>query len=396
MVIGTIRYCQIKSMLFLYSSLDYRRRLIEYHIWELKGIDMRYYFTSYNCSTVIYYILSLANPKIYDDKKLWITPLDTVKFLYKYDLIQQSELLPSNEWLIKMLEENIPQTSVKNIKNIVKFKNYNKIKGLNFYSSKLLDSYSKFKYNKNTLDKKELLDINSKINHNLFKDNVFDISKYKSPSKIPSERQVGIGYSYTNDIDYTKVSFLGASHFINDNNREYFGESELKIGYISFLLNKTTIDLDEFTLYGMKSYIPYDGLTKEYSYQFELAVKKEYAMSFDYLDTFKLDTGIGIDFLIAKDINVFAILNGGLWFNKEDKTKLVINPEVGAMIYELLDMKSYISCKPLFLNDKKIYTKYSLKHSVFINKSWTLSLDIDSIEGKKDITNYTFLLKKLF
>jgi hypothetical protein len=65
---------------------EYERKLIYYHVWELKDINMKYYFTSYNCSTVIYNILSLANPKIYNDKKIWITPLDSVKFLYKYNL----------------------------------------------------------------------------------------------------------------------------------------------------------------------------------------------------------------------------------------------------------------------------------------------------------------------
>ena len=63
------------------SLSEYRRKLIYYHVWELKGIDMKYYFTSYNCSTVIYNMLSLANPAVYNDKKIWITPLDSVKYL---------------------------------------------------------------------------------------------------------------------------------------------------------------------------------------------------------------------------------------------------------------------------------------------------------------------------
>ncbi|MDQ7066828.1 MAG: DUF4105 domain-containing protein [Sulfurimonas sp.] len=87
------------------SLSSYRKKLIYYHAWELKGIEMSYYFTSYNCATVIYNMLSLANPKIYNQKKLWITPLDTVKFLYKYDLIKESQLFPSNTWLVKMLED---------------------------------------------------------------------------------------------------------------------------------------------------------------------------------------------------------------------------------------------------------------------------------------------------
>ena len=98
------------------SLSKYEKKLIYYHAWELKGINMKYYFTSYNCSTVIYNMLSLANPKIYDDKKLWITPLDTVKFLYKYGSIKKAQLFPSNTWLVKMLEDtNIDLNNTKSV-----------------------------------------------------------------------------------------------------------------------------------------------------------------------------------------------------------------------------------------------------------------------------------------
>ncbi|MDQ7061900.1 MAG: hypothetical protein Q9M43_12585 [Sulfurimonas sp.] len=178
-------------------------------------------------------MLSLANPKIYNQEKLWITPLDTVKFLYKYNLIENTQLFPSNTWLVKMLEDT--KSEVNTTKNLDKM--------------------------------------------------IFDISKYKSPSKIPNERQFQSGYTKRNDKDYLKLSFLPASHGLNDYNREDFGESELKIGYLSVLVNDENIELDEFTLYGMKLYMPYSSSTHDLSYQFELAVKKEYTQNMEYLDT---------------------------------------------------------------------------------------------------------------
>ena len=110
-----------------------------------------------------------------------------------------------------------------------------------------------------------------------------------------SLQQFGIGYTNIDKEEFVKLSFLGASHLLNDNNQEYFGESELKIGYLSILVNKDNIELEEFALYGMKSYIPYDTLTNDLSYQFELAVKKEYSEDMNYIDTVKIDGGVGID-----------------------------------------------------------------------------------------------------
>jgi len=179
--------------------------------YTVKDIDMKYYFTSYNCSTVIYNMLSLAKPQIYNDKKIWITPLDSVKYLYKYDLIKKAQLYPSNSWLTKMLEDtNIDVNNTQQLQN-----------------------------------------------------KTIDISKYKSPNKIPSERQLSASYVNLNKEKYLKLSFLPASHQLNDYNREYFGESELKIASLSVLVNEKNITLQDFTLYGMKSYMPYSSLTHD-------------------------------------------------------------------------------------------------------------------------------------
>ncbi len=376
---------------------EYRRKLMYYHIWELKGLKMKYYFTSYNCSTVIYYALSLANPKIYDDAKLWITPLDTVKFLYKYDLIANSELFPSNEWLIKMTVENLDDNKIGNVVNIVDNKKYNQINELDFNSLKLLEAYSSLKYKEKSIEKDEHISIQKNIDNAVENSgNTFDISHYKSPNKIPNERQVSIGYKNIDEEGFTKLSFLPASHLLNDNNKEYFGESELKIGYLSVLVNKDNIELDEFTLYGMKSYIPFDTLTYDFSYQFELAVKKEYSEDMNYVDTVKIDGGIGIDFLLWKDINVFAILNLGVGYNKDDNSHILFNPQVGGMIYEVLNMKSLVYYQPLFVNETQIYNKYVLEHNIFFLKDYKFYFNFEYIDVEEKLTNYEFGFTKLF
>lgn len=326
------------------SLNEYRKKLIYYHVWELKDIHMKYYFTSYNCSTVTYNMLSLAKPKIYDDNTIWITPLDNVKFLYKYNLIQKAQLYPSKSWLIKMIEDT----------------------------------------NINENDTEQL------------KSKIIDISKYKSPNKIPSERQLSASYTNLNKEQYLKLSFLPASHLLNDYNREYFGESELKIASLLILVNDKNIDLQNFTLYAMKSYMPYNSLTHDLSYQFELAVKKEYTRNKNYANTLKIDGGIGVDYLLFNDINIFAVLNGGLGYNKNDNIHLLINPQIGMMIYELFNMKSLFYYQPYFINENYIYSKYILKQNIFINKNYTFYFNLEKIEKHNNFLNYEFGIKYIF
>jgi len=372
---------------------EYRRKLIYYHVWELRDKEIKYFFTSYNCSTVIYYTLSLANPEIYEEKRLWITPLDTVKFLYKYDLIQKSELIPSSEWLVKMLQENVDSKDVTIIKNIIKKEKYEEIDFLAYYPSKLLGAYATLEYKNGEIDEERYTKIQSKI---LKDKNSIDISKYKSPNKIPPERQFGVGYFKINSEDYIKLSFLPASHLINDYNREYFGESELKIGYLSVLANNKKIELDEFTLYGMKLYLPYDSLTNDLSYQFEIALKKEYSKEMKYTDTFKIDGGVGVDFNIAKDINIFVLLNGGVAYNKYDKTHMFFNPQIGGMIYEVFNMKSLLYYQPLFVGSSKVYDKYVLNHNIFFDNKYNFYFDVVQVIDEQKFINCEFGLNVLF
>ena len=214
--------------------------------------------------------------------------------------------------------------------------------------------------------------------------------------KIPNERQLSAGYINQNQEKYLKLSFLPASHLLNDYNREYFGESELKIASLSILVNDKNIKFQDFTLYGMKSYMPYSSLTHDLSYQFELAVKKEYTQNENYSNTLKIDGGAGIDFLFFNDINIFALLNAGIGYNKDDHVHLLFNPQIGMMIYEIFNMKSLFYYQPYFINKEHIYDKYVIGHNIFIHKNYTLYFNLEKIKKHKDFLNYEFGIKYLF
>lgn len=379
------------------SLTKYRKQLIYYHAWELKDVHMKYFFTRYNCSTIIYYMLSLANPNIYDVKKLWITPLNTVKFANKYNLVKEKKLIASNEWIIKMILGNMKADEEHKIKNIVQYNEVKKIKDLDFYSTTFLHTYNELAYENHDILRSKYENIKHLTNEKLSDSNfTFDISNYKSPNKVPNESQFGLGYKNSEGNGYLKLDFLPASHLLNDDNRQYFGESELKIFYLSLLLNKKALDINDFTLYGMKSFVPYDSLTHDLSYQLHVGVEKEYNKNMNIVDTYKIDAGMGIDFLLGNDINVFVMPNFGLGYNNQDNFHVFFNPQMGMMIYELFHMKSLIYYQPLFINDYKVYDKYILKHNLFLFKNSTLYFNISKIIAKKNQTIYEFGMKILF
>ena len=220
------------------------------------------------------------------------------------------------------------------------------------------------------------------------KNEYFDISSYKSPNKIPDERQFRLSYQKIEDEKYAKFSFLPASHLLSDDNREYFGESELKIAYLSLLAKEDKVSIDEFTLYGMKSFLPYSELADDLSYEFEIAFKKDFDTKMNYVDNTRIDGGIGYDFKLSYDMDIYFLLNSGINYNKDDDLKLIINPKTGLIIYEILNMKSIINYEKFYLETNKIYDKYSFNQGLFFNKNKKLFFNIEKYNSSKDKTNF--------
>jgi len=373
----------------------FEKQMIYYHTWELKDIKMKYYFTSYNCATVVFYILASANPKILKDNKLWLTPLSLVKIANKYKMIDKSNLLPSDEWFIKLLENKVTFSQIRKIKNIIESKEFSNFKNLkltkkNFYFITLAETYSIYLYKNNQLLKNDFYKLNKIFDSYKFKYH-FDISHYKNPLKTPPERQISIGLKNENKTNFLKFSFLPASHTLNDNNKEYFNESALKIGYISFIANKNQVLLNNFTIYNMTNLIPYDILTTPTSYNFDLSIKRKYDKNLDKKLFFNMNVGIGKDLNILTDINLFALFDVGVQYHKN--VDLVYYPKIGFSIYEIFNSKGVFYYQPTFINNNFSYNKYSFSQNFFLKNNYKLSLEYKKIDNKEE---YEIGVVKLF
>jgi len=373
----------------------FEKKMIYYHTWELKDIKMKYYFTSYNCATVVFYILSSANPKILKEDKFWLTPLSVIKIANKYKMIDKSNLLPNDEWFIKLLENQLSYSKIKQIKSIIENREFNKLKNLeinkdNFYFITLAQTYCIYLYKNNQLSKNDFDKFINIFHEYKFKYH-FDISHYKNPLKTPPERQISIGLKNEEKTNFLKFSFLPASHTLSDDNREYFNESALKIGYISFIANTNKILLDNFAIYNITNLIPYDILTKPISYNFDLSIKRKYDENLDKKLFFNTNVGVGIDFNIFTDINLFSVFDVGVQYNKN--VDFIYYPKVGFSIYEILNSKGVFYYQPTFINNKFAYNKYSFSQNFFLKNNYKLSLEYKKIDNKEE---YEVGIVKLF
>jgi hypothetical protein len=343
---------------FKLKLTNYQKMLIFYHFWELKDIKLSYFFTKFNCADVVFYNLSLANPKIYNQKKLFITPIDTILLAQKYNLISQKNFIPSDDYFMKMLESKIENNRVRFIKMIVD-KNL-EIPYLNYYEYYLLSNYAYFQYLKNKISVKRYKYIRNTVDKNTQSFRL-DISKYKSPLKLPKPRKIILAKKE----DYLKLAFLPSANFLTDNNLEYMGESELKLFYLSLLFKKDKVKLDEFSVYSMYSLVPYDQIIKPFSYKFEISLKNNYFNKNQ--NNFLIDGGVGITIQPVNDIYTYLLFNGGIAINKQFKG--FIYPEIGMTINEIFNMKSVIKFNYYIISDNEKLTTFEFHQSKFINKN---------------------------
>lgn len=362
------------------------KRLIYYHIWELKDLKMKYLFAGYNCATVIYNILSLSSENFQrDSHRLWVTPKDVVKEAYRNKLIVNTKLVPSDKWKIRMLSEALGKDNVEHIYNMFKKKSFKRIDlsedpGERVYQLELIKSYANYLYRDGELDKKELQKIAEEITkRNEAKgglDNTYfiDLSQFKSPLKTFDDTQLGLGYRRDNGRNTMKLYFLPASNSLTDDNREYFNENFLKLGEVSLLITGESLRLESFQLYAMKSLLPWNRFVKGFSGEFRLGLEEHYDKELDKHAAANVSGGIGITKKISADVNTYLLVIGGIGYGKS-RGYLYAYPEVGATVYEIFNMKTILSYEYVYnqLGSNAWYHDVNVTQSYFWRKKFKVT-----------------------
>ncbi len=369
-----------------------QKKLIYYHFWELKDINMTYYFTGFNCATMIDDILSLTKNNYMNENSLWITPKDVIKNAEKNDLIEKTNMIPSIEWELNMLAENIDSMKIDEILNIFEKKDFNKLKNFEQNLEKeFILAYLKYLFlNKTLITDEEYSYILEQVK--LTEDFAIDIKKYKNPLKTFDDSQVSLFY-LRNNKNSLGLSFLGASNTIFDDNREYFGESTLEIGEFNLLLDKDNINLNSVNIYSMKSLIPWNNITKEFSKELRFSYEKHYDNNLDEINVLNISGGAGLSYKIHNDILVYNLGKIGTGINFE-KAYPYTSFETGVIIYEILNMKTVLSHEFIYNQDNSnsMYQNLNLNQSLFIDKKIRTDINFDT-KFNEDISNNSVMLK---
>lgn len=363
-----------------------QKKLIIYHFWELKDIDMTYFFTGFNCATMIDDILSITNEHYINNNALWVTPKDVIKNAEKNNLISNTKMIPSIEWEIKMLDENINNSErtneIMDLINKKKFdsfsesffsKNY-KIKKL---EKQFISTYSRYLLNKSLISRKEYLKLTQSLEDEEY---IISLENYKNPIKTFNDTQLSLSNVNIDKKGYMGITFLPASNSIYDDNREYFSENSLKIGEIDLLFNKDKVHLNNINIYDMKLLIPWNNITNDISKQFNVSYQKHYDENLNKLNVLNLSGGMGLTTKLHNDIWIYGLTNVGLGLNFE-KTYPYAFSDLGFIMYEIFNMKTVLSHKFIYNQDNanEYYQNVMLNQALFIDKQIRFDVSFEKL-----------------
>ncbi|NVJ60759.1 MAG: DUF4105 domain-containing protein [Gammaproteobacteria bacterium] len=329
---------------------DFQKELIHLHLYEMKSIKLKYFFNTYNCSTLINFIVSIATPEMREPEGLWITPIDVIKGLNSHGSVTSTQVIPSNKWLIRLISDELTSEQNVSLKKSIENLEASSLpvaKDIKekVYFYELSMAYSDYLENDNKLKKIKIDEFKQKISkiYNFDREKTFiDIGKYKTPLKTQQDSQVSVGLSRFNDTNFIRTNFLPASHKLEDDNRQYFTENDLRLADFSLVTdietNKTYFD--SFKLYSIQSVTPRNYFTGGISGKFSIGAKKQFELP-DSPISVDVNGGVGFAYRFSKDVDIYGLFSGGIGYIS-DHTYSYGEPEIGIIFREVYDMKTIV------------------------------------------------------
>ena len=360
-----------------------QKSLIHKHLWELKHAQMDYLFHRHNCATLSLHILKLINPDLAKNNDVFVSPIDVAKAVAEKGLIEETLIYPSSKWKIRMLSDFVDSETIQQIHQGIKPALVKDSTAKNYLNTSLYTTYAKFQYEQGYIDKNEWFTrkVSFSLNQQDTSGYKINLDNYQSPLKTPDDSHLAFGFMKNSDNQWLTLGWLPASHDLSDQNSEYFGENELKLNEVVLKMNTKTaaIDLQRWQVYSAKSLVPYDlltgGLSGSFNIGFDQVLNKQHRSNLSLL----VYGGIGRTYKVNQDLSLYYLANiGGSSSDSESYT--FIEPEFGAYLYELWDMKTLFSAKHKFNSNQYEQTHWNIRQSFMKNKSSSIIASLTYIQ----------------
>jgi hypothetical protein len=341
------------------------------------------------------------------DNTWWLTPKDVVKNAHRAGIIDSSQIVAPSRWIVRAVEAQVPAAEQDSVRAQVLQGNAGaqiEPDGATpaYLRLQLAKAYNQYAYD-NKLTPSSLWQQNaaalSRLENQSFADMRLNLNPQYNPIYSPGERQLSAAVRHEGHQSSILLSVLPVSHTLDDDNRNATSESGLQLFGGTIKIDKDgRPSVDQFTLYGMQSLMPYDRLTGGLSGGLRIGLEQQRDQILDTHRAISISGNIGLTGRPVEDIDIYTLAGGGA-ANAAGLDYLYTTAEIGAMVREFWDMKTRVS---LVRTDHQMdsgshYYTLELNQAKYLNPAWTLDLDWQRIQNKQKVVNSeTLTLKNLF
>ncbi len=373
---------------------NFHKTLIQYHLIQLKTARFTYFFNSYNCATVIDFILGLADERI-RPRFLWTTPRDVIKDAERAGLIQATAIVTPPRWLVRTLGSELGPAEMRRIESAVSSGNLEGsfVPGsgdrdyLQLEAARAINDYL---YGKGRITRQRWTANSAYLNgikSRFFADKALTASKHDDPLQAPGESQIGLSGLRDAGHYYLGLTVLPISHTLTDDNRQFFAENQLLLFQTSVKLRPDSgaLKLDRLDIYSIESLVPYDPITGGLSGRFAIAVEPQWDGRLQRHTAFSLSGALGLTTRPVPDIDLFGLVGAG---GASGRGRVYAYPsvEAGTVIREVADMKTLFSVSRTFnqITNGTNFYDFDLHQSLYLNRGLTCELRADLLRNRSD------------
>ena len=331
---------------FEIKMTEFQKELLRLHLYELKTIEMNYFFHVFNCATVLRDILSVANPSIHEAGHLWVTPLDLVRTLDQSDSIQSRRLAYTNQWLIKELvrQENFSSESLLKIPS--RDERFSPVSSLEqnallYKRYRLTKAFVGYEFEEKKISRDQWSSADQALDHYyapLNQQFSLNYSNIEGPENTIPDTQVGLGYLNYGGQNRVLFSLLPISHTLTNDLTGYSYESEVKLGAVQFFLGEDSqLRLHRFDIFSVKDLQPSDPITGGLSGQFGIGYAPYFGSGGQLRSQEYLEGLLGPTWRPQADVDLYFHL-GGRYLNREIKPVSAVM-ETGILLRLIWKMK---------------------------------------------------------
>ena len=391
------QYVRVEQRSLWRYTLDLSAAQIErvrMHLLELKQTTLTYYFQSYNCATLINFVLAVANPAI-DTEGWWVTPAEVTRRAKRAGMIRATTVYTPSRTLVRELVAQLPAEDIRAAREAVETGTELQLDPTRstdqgFTRWQLASAYNHYALQTHALSETQWSANQERLQRlgsGAFAGRGLQMADLFDPVNTPPETHLTLRAGREDRTGFVAVSLLPVSHDVDDDNRQRSNENALTLFGATLRMDagSARVVLDQLRIYGIASYTPYDSLSGGLSGSFSLGVERRYAKGLAAVHPALVQGSFGFDIRPATDIDSYMTigLEAGLckWTPYASA-----NVEVGLIARLIWDMKAWLYVRQTYthVGQDSIHTTFNGELATYLSRNASVLLQVVHRQSGRD------------